>query len=173
MAREPALAARTLRDLTLIFAGHLLVAVSVQGLYRWKHAELAQLFESDLMGFAARSVTLIVILLLFKAIIEGKTGTVKIRMMRRLGDAAYPLYLVHLAVFIILSHFAIRDAGVHLSVAVLVAFAFYWLFHPFGQRRARSRKPGESAAPAKESASELEKEQVGELSAGGSHLKAQ
>lgn len=167
MAREPALASRTLRDIALIFGSHILLALAVQTLYRWKHQDLMELFAVDLAEFAARSLTLVMLLFAFKWIVEGRTGAVRNKTMRFLGDLAYPLYLVHLAVFIILTRFEIRDAALHLGTAVLTAFLLYRLLDPISRSRARSvtRKEPEPAA--------LQKQEVGELPASRAHLEAQ
>ena len=142
LAREPSLASRTIRDCSLIFLGHILVAVAIQSGHRWKHGELHEIW-SDLSDFTWRAATLWMVIELFKAIVRGQTGHAKSATMRLLGDASYPLYVVHIAVFTIVAGFGISSAMLMLPAALLTSLLFYYCIDFYGRARERaaSRRP--------------------------------
>jgi peptidoglycan/LPS O-acetylase OafA/YrhL len=139
IAREPQIARRTLCDCALMFLGHVLLSTTIACIYRWKHAQLAEFFAHDLGVFAAQGFTLAAIVLLFKWILDGKTGTTRSSTMRLLGDTSYPLYLVHGSVFIIVASYGVHSVYIYLAAALPIAFLFYWCIDFYS--RARQRKP--------------------------------
>ena len=146
MAREPSKASRTVRDCALLFCGYVLMTVAVQYIHRWKHGELEEFFSKDALEYVARALTLAAIVLLFKLIVEGRTGPARNRTMRLLGDISYPLYMVHYAVFTFVWNFGIRNATLQIGAALVVAFAFHWCIDFYS--RTRERRPGPDAVTA-------------------------
>lgn len=147
LAREPALAVRTLRDCSLIFLGHILVAVAIQSGYRWKHGELHEIW-SDLSDLSWRASTLWMVIELFKAIVRGQTGSVKSATMRLFGDVSYPLYVVHVAVFALVAGIGVSSAALMLAAAMLTSVLFYYCIDFYGRalERSASRKSLSAAA---------------------------
>ncbi|MEJ1964427.1 MAG: acyltransferase [Gammaproteobacteria bacterium] len=138
VAREPAVARRTVRDCGLMFLGHVLLLVAVQGLYRWKHAQFADFLHADLLDYAARGLTLAAVTLLFKWIVDGRTGRTQNGAMRLLGDLSYPLYLVHLPLLVIMAGFGLRNAMLEYGAALAMAALFYWTIDVYGRKRERT-----------------------------------
>ena len=142
IAREPALARRTLRDCGLIFLAHLSFAFAIQAIHRWKHAELGAILSEDAILFVERAITLGCVLLLFKWIVEGRSGTTRSNTMRLLGDISYPLYLVHVAILMFVASRGVRIALVQVAAALVVSFLFYLFIDYYSRtRERRSRVP--------------------------------
>lgn len=141
IAREPALAKRTVRDSALMLAGYIVLTVAIGGIHRWKHAQLAEFFTNDTWVFVAKTVTLASIVMLLKWIVDGKTGTTRSTTMRLLGDVSYPLYLVHGSVFILVSSFDVHSATLYIAAALPVAFLFYWCIDFYSRGRERKTSP--------------------------------
>jgi hypothetical protein len=58
-------------------------------------------FSDDLPGYLARATTLLLVCIVLKAIVENKPAPNRSAHVRLLGDISYPLYLVHIPVFIL------------------------------------------------------------------------
>jgi len=149
IAREPALARRTLRDCGVVFYAHISFAFAIQAIHRWKHAELGALWSDDLMVFLSRASTLACVLQLFKWIVEGQTGTTRSSTMRLLGDVSYPLYLVHGSILIFVAGLGMRIALVQVAAALIVSLLFYLFIDYYSRtRERRSREPQGAVAGA-------------------------
>jgi peptidoglycan/LPS O-acetylase OafA/YrhL len=148
IAREPSLSRRTVRDAALLLLGHVLLAAAVGFLYRWKHAQLADFFIHDLSGFVARGLTLTAVAVLFMWIVEGRTGDRRSSIMRLLGDMSYPLYLIHMPLFFILSGFGVRNAMLYIAAALLVALLFYGFLDFYSRARERREPVGRAITKA-------------------------
>jgi peptidoglycan/LPS O-acetylase OafA/YrhL len=179
IAREPSVAGRTIRDCGLILLGHVLLAAAIKGLSRWKHEELSAYFSVDLFEFLARGATLAAVLILFKWIVEGRTGATRSGVMRLLGDISYPLYLVHIAVFTLVLGFGIRNATLQIGAALLIAFLFYRCIDFYSRNRERPERPVPDTAATRHqpqidptAVPGLQNQEIGELPPRGSHLRA-
>lgn len=146
IARDPSLARRTAWDGAVLFLGHIALAAGVGLLYRLKHHQLEIYFTQDVVDFAARGFTLACVVMLFVWIVEGRTGSQRNGTMRLLGDTSYPLYLVHMPLFFIVSSLGMSNVYSYLAAALLASFLFYWCLDFYSRRRER---PAAELKPAK------------------------
>lgn len=140
LARAPSLAQRTIRDCAVMLFGEMLLFWLITAQHRLRHGELDAFIHSDLLGLVGRTVTVGAIWLLFKWIVDGRTGTVRSTSMRLLGDISYPLYLVHAGLFILIAKRGVRSPEIFLGIALITALLLYWCVDFYG--RARERQEG-------------------------------
>jgi len=120
-----------LTDIGLLFAGHLLLAALIQLAFRIKHAALLQFWTQDLAGYGAEALTLAVVWWIFCNRVKPGMGGERSRWMLWLGDVSYPLYLIHIPVFMVCVAAGVRSALVlalgAVAAAALVHGSVEWL----------------------------------------------
>lgn len=131
IAREPTSAKRTLRDCAAMFASYMALSVSIHVAYLIKHQMLGWF---DLASDALRAGVLLGVVALFQRIVSERTGRTKNATMLGLGDVSYPLYLVHLPIYLFLADIGIRSSWASVTIALLTAYLFYRLLDFYSQR---------------------------------------
>ena len=141
LAKDPAARKSTMRLIAVLFILEIAVEAVIQLGYRMKHHHPAIFFQEDLSGYAFMGVTLLIVWLVFRKILEpAPAGAVKKNgWMRLLGDISYPLYLTHMRVFDLLPRLKITNPYLATVIAVLVAFAVYLLVDFYSQRREKRK----------------------------------
>lgn len=125
-----------LRDVRTIFGCHIGLAVAIQFGSRLKHAAVTLFLAHDLTTYAMQSLTLVFVYFTFKyLVIQNRAAVHRSWVMRFLGDISYPLYLLHSALFEVLTHFGVRSPVLLYSLALLVSATLYWLLDVYSKRR--------------------------------------
>lgn len=136
LAREEENRKSILRDIGLIFAGHILFAAGIQLMAEAKHHAIGQFFAVDLYRLAMQSLTLGVVYWIFFHRVAGTGGGhQRSSLLRFLGDISYPLYLTHIPVYIALGKTPLRNAGAYYLVALAVASGIYWMVDGYSKKR--------------------------------------
>ena len=127
---------RPLKDVGIVFAGHLLLSAAIQLGFRIKHHVAASFISLDALGFLQEGVTLVAIYYVFKTFVLIKRQEVRrSRILRLLGDISYPLYLIHVYIYMILMHFGFKNPlGLYLF-AVIAAGLLCWTLDFYSRRR--------------------------------------
>jgi peptidoglycan/LPS O-acetylase OafA/YrhL len=149
LAKDPAARKSTMRLIAVLFILEIAVEAVIQLGYRMKHHNAAIFFQEDLSGYAFMGVTLLIVWLVFRKILEpAPAGALKKSgWMRLLGDISYPLYLTHMKVFDLLPRIGVHNAWLATAISILVAFAVYLLVDFYSQRREK-RKAKAALVPA-------------------------
>jgi peptidoglycan/LPS O-acetylase OafA/YrhL len=125
-----------LRDVAIVFASHISISGAIQFLFRAKHHSISMFFREDLLLFAMQSLTLATVLCIFAYyVVAPETGKRRSVLLRFLGDISYPLYLIHIPVFIALSKGGLKNAVIDYLIACAVAAALYWVVDVYSKRR--------------------------------------
>ncbi len=136
VAREPGRELAAMRDVGLLFGGHMLLAIGIQFAFRLKHGAAGVFFSTDAPGLLARCITLAVVWVVFARMLaaDGQTARPS-RVLRLLGDISYPLYLIHLPVFALLMRAGITHAVPLLAGALGASFLLYAGLDFYSRRR--------------------------------------
>jgi peptidoglycan/LPS O-acetylase OafA/YrhL len=138
MSRPGVTSTLLLKDCGWLFFGYLLLAVVIQAIFRWKHGQFALLLQADIPGFALRAATLAVIYLVFRAIVRGEVGNGQSSILRLLGDISYPLYLIHIPVFILANRVLGSNAMLLFAAGIMSATVIYYAVDGCSRRRERA-----------------------------------
>ena len=131
---------RIMQSIVAMFTIYIALSIAIQAAYRFKHGELAQFFQIDLIPFIFRMCTLAAVALLFRNIIRQGPGGKPSAWMRMLGDVSFPLYMLHIPVFELLKRTAIESPTVYFAVAFGVSVVAYKALDLYSQRRHAPRK---------------------------------
>lgn len=129
-----------MRSVVAMFAIYIALSIAIQAAYRFKHGELAQFFQIDLIPFIFRMCTLAAVALLFRNIIRQGPGGKPSAWMRMLGDVSFPLYMLHIPVFELLKRTAIKSPTVYFAAAFSASVIAYKALDLYSQRRHLPRK---------------------------------
>jgi len=125
-----------LRDIGVIFACHIALAVIIQLGSRFRHHALADFFRYDALGYVMQSFTLISIFFIFKhLVITNRPLLHRSWFLRLLGDISYPLYLLHAAIYAMLAHFGLKMPILFYLTAVAISALVYWVIDLYSKRR--------------------------------------
>ena len=125
-----------LRDLGVIFTGHIALDVLIQFGHRASHHALAAFVVEDTVGFAMQSATLIFLYLVFKhAVLPTGVSVRRSWTLRCLGDVSYPLYLLHASVFVIFVYWGLKNPLLLYAIAVGASALMYWLIDFYSKTR--------------------------------------
>lgn len=142
LARQAMLPATALRDIALLLSTHLGAAVLIQLGYRLKRDTLDQFFSTDFINYLLQAFTLFFVYTLLKNItLRPQTNKRKSKVMGILGDISYPLYLIHIPVYIAASTAGIRSPYANFAIALAVAWLMYLCFDFYSKRRGHLDKP--------------------------------
>lgn len=124
------------RDIAIIFAGHIAISAGIQFLSRVKHQSIGMFLTEDLARLCVQSLLLCVIFVICVSRIS-QTGNKGQRsgLLRFLGDISYPLYLVHIPVYISLSATPLKSAAAYYMAALAAAAALYWTVDDYSKKR--------------------------------------
>jgi len=137
-----------LRDIGLIMVGYMAVDVVIQFGHRFKHHAVAEFFQHDSIGFAARSATLFFVFLIFKyLVIPPRLSVRRSWFLRFLGDVSYPLYLLHGAIYAIIAHLGLKIPALFYIIAVLVSALVYWSLDFYSKKRHQQLDPDKPTQP--------------------------
>lgn len=127
------------------FGFHLALTMAIALGYRYKNNQLSMFVPNDLVGFAFKAATLVFVWCNFHYMLKNQTApSVKSHVMRFLGDVSYPLYVVHISVYIILARFGFKNPYLMLVVAISAAAAIYQLLDFYSRNRDRKEFPSRS-----------------------------
>jgi peptidoglycan/LPS O-acetylase OafA/YrhL len=116
-----------LKDIALLFCGHVALAAAIQFGFRMKHHEVGKFSSIDLVSFVAPCLILLAIFLLFrKFVVPDRPSLHRSSFLRTLGDVSYPLYMTHIPVYAILIHFGWTSPLLLYLIAVVVSAFVYW-----------------------------------------------
>ena len=136
LAREDSDRRVILRDIALIFTAHLGVSAVIQFLFRVKHHSVSVFFGHDLFPIGIQFLTLYVIFYIFARRIGGPDGGGRRSgILRFLGDVSYPLYLIHIPIYVALSKTMLKAAAAYYIIALLAAAVLYWMIDVYSKRR--------------------------------------
>ena len=123
------------RSIVAMFAIYLLLSVAIQGGYRFKHGELCQFFQVDLVPLMLRACTLTAVALLFRNILRQGSGGRPSAWMRMLGDISFPLYMLHIPVFELMKRTGTRSPSLYFAAAFAASAVAYRALDLYSQRR--------------------------------------
>ena len=129
-----------MRSIVAMFAIYIALSIAIQAGYRWKHGEMAQFFQIDLVAFILRICTLTAVAFLFRNILGQGPGGKPSAWMRMLGDVSFPLYMLHIPVFELMKRTAIQSPTVYFAVAFGTSLVAYKAFDFYSQRRHAPRE---------------------------------
>jgi peptidoglycan/LPS O-acetylase OafA/YrhL len=136
LARSAAADSTALRDIGIIFGGHILVMALIQFGFRVKHHAVSLFFTHDILITAAHASTLAFVFLVFKyVVIPPGPALPHSWFLRLLGDLSYPLYLLHAVVFSVLLHLGLRSPLLFYLIAVAASAGIYWLLDFYSKKR--------------------------------------
>jgi peptidoglycan/LPS O-acetylase OafA/YrhL len=146
LARAEAGDRTAMRDIGLIFAGHIVLAVLIKFGYCVKNHIVTHFFQHDLIDYAMQSMTLLAVFLVFRQFVLPVRSNVKRSgFLRFLGDVSYPLYLLHAAVYATLVQYGVKTPFLLYLSAVAVSAVVYQAFDFYSKRRHRQIDPGATA----------------------------
>jgi peptidoglycan/LPS O-acetylase OafA/YrhL len=128
--------ARPLAIAGLLFVSHILIVTSIQFIFRLKHHELREFILVDAFAFLLRALLLAFVFAVFRGVIAHRFHFARWQshIARFLGDISYPLYLVHYAVFVYVSHY-FTNPVVLILTAMAVASVVYFGCDFYSRRR--------------------------------------
>ncbi|HEX8371784.1 MAG TPA: acyltransferase [Chthoniobacterales bacterium] len=137
LAKEPDRARECVRDIGLIFAGHIAFISAIQFVYRLKHNNLAAFFREDTLPFVQQALTLGFVFWVFtKWVIGGKGRPLKRSpLLQFLGDISYPLYLVHIPAIVFLKSRQITNPWAVFAATLMLATMVFFLADFYTQKR--------------------------------------
>lgn len=145
LARDPAESKRTLTLVGGLFAAHMALTAAIQGAFRIKNGALPVFFQVDLPELALRTTTLVVVVWLFARVLraeEAEVGRARpSSWMRILGDISYPLYLIHIPIFIFMKRAGFTSPLVFFLASMAGAALLYRVLDLYSQRRHGVVKP--------------------------------
>lgn len=126
----------------IIFLFHLALAMAISLGYRYKNHQLGMFVPNDLGGYGFKAATLAFVWFCFRFMLENQASpSVKSHVMRFLGDVSYPLYVVHISVYVILAKFEFKNPYLMLLIAIGVAAAIYQSLDFYSRNRERKEFP--------------------------------
>lgn len=139
----------TLALIALGLTAHLGIAFVIRGAYQFTHLRLDEFLTLDILQFLSRALVLSIAVGGFYLIIKGRLGTVKSHTLNVLGDVSYPLYLVHIPVYIIGLRYGVNHPVALLVLALAAAAATMIIFeYPIRQMRRKNKPRAITAAQA-------------------------
>lgn len=120
-----------------IFLGHIALSFAIAAAYNYKHHSMNKFITKDLISFAAKAICLFWVFLVvlynhkFKAF-STKTN----RVFNLLGNISYPLYLVHIVIFIAFAKYNYSFGPVMVVVAIIYSWLLYLIFDFYSKKRA-------------------------------------
>jgi peptidoglycan/LPS O-acetylase OafA/YrhL len=134
-----------MNDVGIVFAGHIILASTIQFLFRVKNSAVSQFFTDDLHKLFLPSLTLGAMYLIFHLISNSRVGVIKspTRSVASvtaeiLGDISYPLYLIHIPVFMYLTSVGLQSAVLLYASSVFASFTMYWFIDFYSRKRKTS-----------------------------------
>ena len=131
---------RIMRSIVAMFAIYIALSIAIQAGYRFKHGEMAQFFQIDLVPLILRICTLAAVAFLFRNILRQGPGGKPSAWMRMLGDVSFPLYMLHIPVFELLKRTAIESPALYFATAFGASVVAYKALDLYSQRRHAPRK---------------------------------
>lgn len=116
-----------MKDIAILFCGHVALADAIQFGFRMKHHEGGKFLSIDIVSFVMPCLVLLAIFLIFKKfVIPERTSLHRSSFLRTLGDISYPLYLIHYPVYAILHLHGMTSPLLLYLIAVGVSAFVYW-----------------------------------------------
>lgn len=136
LATSPGDKRRPLHFAGWLFLGEFLLDSGIQFFYRVKHRDWHDLVFNDLTGFLLHAILLTMIYMIFSGVISHRFhfNQIQRRICRFLGDISYPLYLVHLPVFIFMAAYT-QNAALLIVCALAMATVVYFCCDFYSRRR--------------------------------------
>ena len=136
LARKSEDTRQVMRDIRLLLAGHIALKTAIQFLWRVKHHSIGEFFSHDSVDCLMQSATLCAVCHIFSRYVVAPVGGARrSRLLRIMGDISYPLYLVHIPVYMMLSKTPLKGPLVFFAVAVAVSAALYGLLDVYSRKR--------------------------------------
>lgn len=136
LARDKDDTPRILKEIAAMFALHILLAGSIELAASWKRGTLDTFVQGGLDAFAMRTLTLLIVLWIFKWIATSPAGKGKVSsILVILGDISYPLFVTHISVFVLLKATGLESPTLYLVAALVASFILYKLVDRYSQVR--------------------------------------
>jgi len=126
-----------LADVRLLFAAHVMWGAALQLAWRIKHDAVSLFFSDDLVPAALKALLLFLVYTVFACgVLQARPKAGGARWLNRLGDVSYPLFLMHIPVFIVLAQAGWKSRTMYvlgalatacLSLALLYAAHAVWV----------------------------------------------
>jgi peptidoglycan/LPS O-acetylase OafA/YrhL len=130
---------QALKDARIFLSAHILLAATIQLGSRIKRHTLDQFFGVDLPNFGFQALTLLALYLLLRQVTRSQPPVVRSsRALQVVGDISYPLYLIHIPVFIAATRLGIASPHLNFAIAVGMAWLVYLVFDYYSRHRAKS-----------------------------------
>jgi peptidoglycan/LPS O-acetylase OafA/YrhL len=137
---------RTLLVISLGLLACIGLAWAIQGAYQFKNGRLGLFLAGDTPLFVWRGLVLAAVATAFYAIVAGLLGKRRSRLLYILGDISYPLYLLHVPLFIICLRYGITSPALLLAIVLAAAAATAFVVEFPIRHLLRGNKPSAIAA---------------------------
>ncbi|CAN5773875.1 hypothetical protein BH11VER1_BH11VER1_10820 [soil metagenome] len=142
LARDNENSERVMWDIRLIFIVHIALDAVIKLGSRIKHDLVSIFLYEDVLTFAMQSVTLWFVYFLFSThIIKRRDTPQRSRLLRLLGDISYPLYLIHIPIYALLSTTSIRSPLLYYLATFILSSALYWFIDVYSKQRHLKNSP--------------------------------
>ena len=136
LAQDPEHPGPVLWDLRLIFAGHFGLETAIQIGSFLKHHRATIVFYEAALSTAIRAATLCLVYLIFRFyVLPPQTGRQRSRLLRFLGDVSYPLYLIHISIYMLFCQTRLKSALAYYLITLALSAALYWSVDVYSKRR--------------------------------------
>ncbi len=138
LAREDTKKSVVLKDLRVIFIIHIFIKALIQLGSSIKRGTIEQFFYIDIFNYFMHAVTLWVVYTIFKIfILDDHVSTKKSRLMQTLGDISYPLYLIHIPIYMVVSKIGIKSPIAFYLFSLAASYLLYMFVDFYSQRRGK------------------------------------
>jgi peptidoglycan/LPS O-acetylase OafA/YrhL len=139
LALRPQSHARILRGIGGLMGAYVSLEIALKFAYRVKNHHIPEFFSADLGEIAVRAFTLILVWSAFKILFTAaQEDCRRSRFLTTLGDVSFPLYLIHVPIYRLLTRAGIRDATLLLCGAVTASYFVYLGVDFYSRRRERT-----------------------------------
>ena len=129
--------ART-RDGLSVVAGllalHLLADAAIELGHCIKHGQVDSFLSHDIPGFLMQATTLVVVLLGIRNAMGNGRGDPS-RRLRLLGDISFPLFLVHIPIYMVGQHYGFQNPWAFYGTALLASLVMFKVLDRYTQQR--------------------------------------
>jgi len=136
IARERDNSRQVMRDVRMIFTGHIGLGMCIQFMSSLKRHTTELFFLNEVPSFILQSLTLCLVYQIFsKCVLNPAISRRRSITLRFMGDISYPLYLIHIPVYMMLARTTLKSQYAYLAVTLAASATLYWLVDFYSKKR--------------------------------------